>query len=142
TVSITLESADLVITSSTEGLPLYQPKERLLRTPGSIDATAESFTTVPLDMRTTSGSYSVAARSWSLVLMVTARPSPSNTPSGPAALVLAIEVRTSSIDNPIEASAIGLTRTRIAGCSAPLTLTSATPSICDRRCATTLSAAS
>jgi len=34
------------------------------------------------------------------------------------------------------------TRTRIEGCSAPLTLTSATPLTCDRRCATTVSAAS
>ncbi len=74
--------------------------------------------------------------------MVTARSLPSSTPIGPAALVLAIAVRTSSMERPIEASAIGLTRTRIAGCSAPLTLTSATPSICDRRCTITVSAAS
>ena len=142
TVSITLESAALVITSSTEGWPLNQPNERLLRTPGSIEAMAESRTTVPLAVRTTSGSYCEAARSWSLMPMVTARPSPSNTPSGPAALVLAIAVRTSSMLRPMEASAIGLTRTRIAGCSAPLTLTSATPSTWARRWATTVSAAS
>ncbi len=74
--------------------------------------------------------------------MVTERSGPSNTPIGPTALVLAMAVRTSSIDRPIEASAIGLTWTRMAGCSAPLTLTSATPSTCDRRCAITVSAAS
>ena len=142
TVSMTLESLALVTTSSTDGCRLYQPKERLLRTPGSIEAMAESRTTVPLTVRTTSGSYSDAARSWSLMPMVMARPSPSNTPTGPAALELAMEVRTSSMDRPIEASASGLTRTRIAGCSAPLTLTSATPSICASRWATTLSATS
>jgi hypothetical protein len=74
--------------------------------------------------------------------MVTARPTPSKMPIGPCALVLAIAVRTSSMDKPMEASAIGLTRTRIAGCSAPFTLTSAMPSTCDRRCATTVSATS
>ena len=37
-------------------------------------------------------------------------------------------VRTSSMLTPIEAIATGLTRMRIAGCSAPLTVTSATPS--------------
>ena len=57
TVSITLASADLVITSRIEGWPLYQPNERLLRTPGSIEAMAESRTTVPLAARITSGSY-------------------------------------------------------------------------------------
>ena len=74
--------------------------------------------------------------------IVIERSLPSNTPSGPAALLLAIAVRTSSMESPIEASAIGLTRTRIAGCSAPLTLTSATPSTCERRWAITVSAAS
>ena len=63
TVSITLESAAFVITSSTEGWLLYQPNERLLRVPGSIEAMAERRTTVPLAVRTTSGSYCVAARS-------------------------------------------------------------------------------
>ena len=40
------------------------------------------------------------------------------------------------------AAVTGLTRTRIAGCSAPLTVTSATPSTCMIRCAITVSAAS
>ncbi len=74
--------------------------------------------------------------------MVTARSPPSKVPSGPVALALATAVRTSSIDSPIDARATGLTRMRIAGCSAPLTETSATPSTCDIRCATTVSAAS
>ncbi len=62
-VSITLELSVLLITSSTEGWRLYQPKERLLRMPASIDAMAESRTTVPFVVRTTSGSYCEAARS-------------------------------------------------------------------------------
>ena len=62
-VSITLASSDLLTTSSTDGWRLYQPKERLLRTPGSIEATAESLTTLPLAERTTSESYCEAARS-------------------------------------------------------------------------------
>ncbi len=56
TVSITLELDCLLITSSTEGWPLNQPAERLLRTPASIEATAESRTTVPLALRTMMGS--------------------------------------------------------------------------------------
>jgi hypothetical protein len=74
--------------------------------------------------------------------MLMARPSPSMAPSGPAALALATAVRTSSMLSPMEASATGLRRMRTAGCSAPLTLTSPTPSTCDRRCAITVSAAS
>ena len=56
TVSITLELACFWITSRTEGWPLNQLAERLLRTPASIEATAESRTTVPLALRTTIGS--------------------------------------------------------------------------------------
>ncbi len=56
TVSITLAVDCLVMTSSTEGWPLYQPAARLLRTPASIEATDDSRTTVPLAVRTTIGS--------------------------------------------------------------------------------------
>src|SRR5665647_2229324 len=48
-----------------------------------------------------------------------ARLAPSNVPTGPCALELAIAVRTSSIASPIAASRAGSTRTRIAGCSEP-----------------------
>ena len=47
TVSMTLASACLVMTSSTEGWRLNQAAERLLRTPCSTEAMAESRTTVP-----------------------------------------------------------------------------------------------
>ena len=63
-------------------------------------------------------------------------------PSALAALALEMALRTSSRLTPIEATATGLTRTRIAGCSAPLTVTSATPSTWAMRCAMTLSATS
>ena len=63
TVSITLELACLLITSSTEGWPLNQAAARRSRTPSSIEATADSFTTAPLALRTTIGSYSAAVRS-------------------------------------------------------------------------------
>ena len=63
-------------------------------------------------------------------------------PSGASALALAIAMRTSSMLSPMEASSMGLTRTRMAGCSAPLTVTSATPSTCEMRWAMTVSAAS
>jgi hypothetical protein len=142
TVSITLEVDCLLITSSTDGWLLNQPAARLLRTPASIEATDESRTTAPLVLRTMMASYCDARSSCALVPMVMARSLPSNSPTGPTALLLAMAVRTSSMDNPIEASAIGLMRTRIAGCSAPLTLTSATPSTWDRRWAMTVSAAS
>ena len=74
--------------------------------------------------------------------MVTARLAPSKVPSGPTALELAIAVRTSSMLRPMAASRAGSTRTRIAGCSEPATVTSATPSTWLSRCAITLSAAS
>ena len=48
TVSMTLASACLVMTSSTEGCPLNQAAERLLRTPCSTAAMSPSRTTVPL----------------------------------------------------------------------------------------------
>jgi hypothetical protein len=67
---------------------------------------------------------------------------PSNAPFGPAALELTIAARTSSMPSPMEASAKGSTRTRIAGCSAPLTVTSATPLTWEMRWAITLSATS
>ena len=74
--------------------------------------------------------------------MVWARSGPSKVPSALAALALEMAVRTSSRLTPIEATATGLTRMRIAGCSAPLTVTSATPSTWAMRCAMTLSATS
>ena len=74
--------------------------------------------------------------------MVVARLSPSKEPSGPTALELAIAVRTFSMERPMEASRAGSTRTRIAGCSEPATVTSATPSTWLSRCTITLSAAS
>ncbi len=56
TVSITLELACLLMTSSTEGRPLNQPAARLLRTLASIEATADSRTTVSFLVRTMIGS--------------------------------------------------------------------------------------
>ncbi len=81
-------------------------------------------------------------RSWSLVAIVCTCCGPSKAPFGPAALALTIAARTSSMPSPIEASATGLTRTRIAGCSAPLTVTSATPPTWEMRWAMTVSATS
>ena len=63
-------------------------------------------------------------------------------PSGATALALVMAARTSSMLMPIDASCIGLTRTRMAGWSAPATVTSATPSTCEMRWAMTVSAAS
>ena len=74
--------------------------------------------------------------------MVVDRSLPSSTPSGLCAFAPAIAVRTCSSEMPAAAIAPGLTRTRTAGCSAPLTVTSATPDTCAMRCATTVSAAS
>ena len=71
-----------------------------------------------------------------------ARSGPSKVPSALAVLALAMAVRTSSRLTPIEAIATGLTRMRMAGCSAPLTVTSATPSTWDMRWAMMLSATS
>ena len=63
-------------------------------------------------------------------------------PSGASALALAIAMRTSSTLSPIDDSSMGLARTRMAGCSAPATVTSATPSTWEMRWAMTVSAAS
>ncbi len=139
--SMTLASPCLVMKSSTEGWRLNQPADRLLRTPFVMAATLDRRITVPFTVLTTSGSYSPASRSWSLMPMVTAR-LPSNEPSGPTLLALAIALRTSSMLRPIPASRVGSTLTRIAGCSEPATPTSATPSTWDKRWAITVSAAS
>jgi hypothetical protein len=142
TVSMTLASPCLVITRRTEGSRLYQPAARLLRTLGRIVAMLDRRMTVPFAVFTTNGSYSLALRSWSLMPMVTPRLSPSKAPIGPTALEFEIAVRTSSIDSPMADKRAGSTRTRIAGCSDPATVTSATPSTCDNRCAMMLSATS
>ena len=63
-------------------------------------------------------------------------------PSGASALALVIATRTSSTLSPIDDSSMGLARTRMAGCSAPATVTSATPSTWEMRWAMTVSAAS
>ena len=63
TVSITLEVGLLVDHSSTDGWPLNQPAERLLRTPASTEATDASRTTAPLALRTMMASYSGATSS-------------------------------------------------------------------------------
>ena len=139
---MTLASACLVMISNTEGERLYQPAERLLRTLARMVAMLESRMTVPLTVFTTTGSYWFAFRSWLLMPMVVARSGPSKEPSGPTALELAIAVRTCSIDTPMAASRVGSTRTRIAGCSEPATVTSATPCTWLSRWAMTLSAAS
>ena len=97
---------------------------------------------MPSTVFTTSGSYSLAVRSWSLMPMVVARFAPSKLPSGPTALELAMAVRMSSRLTPMAAMRAGSTRTRIAGCSEPATVTSPTPSTWDSRCTITLSAAS
>ena len=67
---------------------------------------------------------------------------PSMMPSGESALAATIADRTSSMLNPTVDSSMGLTRTRMAGCSAPAAVTSATPSTWERRCTITVSEAS
>ena len=142
TVSRTFALACLVTISSTEGSLLNQPAERLLRTLGSIEAMVDRRITVPSTVFTTSGLYSTGVRSWPLMPMVTPRLAPSKLPSGPTALELAIAVRTSSMLTPMAAMRAGSTRTRMAGCSEPATVTSPTPSTWLSRCAMMLSAAS
>ena len=142
TVSTTLASACLVTLISTAGTPLYQATERLLRVLCSMEATDPSSVTAPFADRTTMLRYSDRSRSSLLTAMVWAMPSLSNSPTGPVALALTMARRTSSISMPILAIATGLTRTRTAGCSAPDTVTSPTPSTCDKRWASTVSAIS
>ena len=142
TVSMTLASESLVMISNTEGWPLNQLAERLLRTPCSTDAICDSRTTSPLAALTTSVSYSRGCCSCALVPMVAACAGPSKAPTGPIELALEMVLRTCSMEMPVIASAAGLTRTRTAGCSAPLTVTSPTPSVWEMRCASTLSATS
>ena len=103
----------------------------MLRTPCSTSRDDASRTTVPLAGARRGCSYRAGVRSCSLVPMCAASSGPSMVPSGLSALALAMVVRMFSRLSPIAASRTGLTRTRIAGCSAPLTLTSATPWTCD-----------
>jgi hypothetical protein len=139
---MTLASTCLVMLMITAGCPLNQAAERLLRVLSSTDATEPNSVIAPSWDLITMLRYSDGSRICALVAMVWATPSLSNTPSGPAALALTMARRTSSMLMPILAIATGLTRTRIAGCSAPATLTSATPSTWDSRCASTVSAMS
>jgi hypothetical protein len=111
----------------TAGRRLNHDAERLLRVDCSMVAIEPSRVTAPFADLTTMSRYSRGSRIWVLVPMVQATLSLSNTPSGPVALALMIARRTSSRLIPIDAIATGLTRTRIVGCFAPLTLASATP---------------
>ncbi len=72
TVSITFASACLVMIRRTDGCRLNQAAERVLRVPRCTEATAESRTTVPLAVLTTTGSYSRGFRIWSLIAIVRA----------------------------------------------------------------------
>ena len=67
---------------------------------------------------------------------------PSIEPIGDRALALMMAVRTSSVLRPAAESLAGSAVTRIAGWSAPATLTSATPGTCEMRWSSTVSAAS
>ncbi len=67
---------------------------------------------------------------------------PSMKPSGASALALTMAERTSSMLSPMVESSMGLTLTRMAGCSAPAAVTSATPSTWESRCTITVSATS
>ena len=67
---------------------------------------------------------------------------PSIAPVGDSALALTMAVRTSSWLSPIAESFAGSAVTRIAGWSAPATLTSETPETCEMRWIKTVSAAS
>ena len=97
---------------------------------------------MPLGARRTSELYSEAFWNWLLTLMISDWRAPSNMPTGASAAPLAIAVRICSSEMPDAAMTAGSTSTRTAGCSAPLTTTSATPSTCDSRCTSTVSAAS
>ena len=103
---------------------------------------AESRTT-PLSVALTISVWKSRARSRRLFSPIEAACSgPSISPLAWVTLALLIAVRTSSSDTPAAATASGFTATRTAGWSAPPTCTCATPSTCDRRCATPLSATS
>ena len=115
TVSRTFASGCLVMISSTAGLPLNVACARELRGPASIVATSPSWTTVDPTTRTTIDRYDSGVRSWSLAASVKVRASPSIAPSGVTLVESAIAFLTSASDNPIVASRLGSTRTRIAG---------------------------
>src|SRR5258708_39435350 len=84
TVSITLAVESLVITSSTEGCWLYQPADSLLRTPGSIEATAERRTTAPLARPATAGGGPAPVGRRGATPLPGARASPPAPPRPPA----------------------------------------------------------
>ena len=70
------------------GMPLNQAAERLLRVLCSMVAIDPSSVTAPFADLTTMLRYSAGSRIWALAAMVWAMPSPSNSPTGPAALAL------------------------------------------------------
>ena len=67
---------------------------------------------------------------------------PSNEPSWDEVLALMMALRTSSTPMPMAAMRAGSMVTRIAGCSAPLMVTCATPRTCEMRWAISVSATS
>ena len=142
TVSITLACGCLVIRSSTAGLPLNQPAARVLRTPWRISATSPNVIATLLRTVITTRAKSSNVCNCALVASISLWRMPSNVPKGPKALALTSAKRTASMLMPMLVKRDGSTRTLMAGCSAPLTVTSATPLIWAMRWAMTLSAMS
>ncbi|MGY4376046.1 hypothetical protein ACVWZ3_003685 [Bradyrhizobium sp. i1.3.6] len=107
-----------------------------------MSATSASRTKLPFELLMMMSRNSFAVRICLFSDSVSLWRSPLKMPTGPSGLALMIAVLTSSVAMPALDNATGLSCTRTAGWSAPLTVTSPTPGTCEMRCASTVSATS
>ena len=121
-------------------LPLNQAALLLSCTSSSTRPMSPSRTGAPLRYATTSGRNASASSSCPFAWTVKARCGPHRMPVGRFTLPAATAFETSSMPRERDASALGSSWMRTAYLAAPYTLTCATPSIVDRRCAMNVSA--
>ena len=114
--------------SRTAGFPLARPAVRTSSTESVTSATSETRTGAPLRYATSSGRYSSAFSSWSVVLIPHALARSASSPFGRLALAALSAARTSSSPMPYLFSTVGLSSTRTPGSALPPTTTWPTPS--------------
>ncbi len=127
TVSIMLAAGWREMMMMMAGLPLESPAVRMSSTESVTLAISERRTAAPLRKATTSGRYSAALSSWSVVDRDQTRSMSATSPLGRLALAAASAARMSSSPSPVLFRATGLRSTRTAGRAPPPTVTCPTP---------------
>jgi len=141
-VSITFDPADLEIVSRIAGCLPSQAARRVLATPSVTVATSDNWSTAPLPAFSTRRRYCAARVICPFTPIVSACNGPWKPPVGSVTLAAFTALVTSCAESPAAARRTGSRSMRTAGFSAPLTVTLETPSTCDSRWPSTVSAAS